>query len=799
LRFEANAALTDTAARFLARGNGYELALTASEVVLALRTAVDAASPGTHATPKQASLVRLRFLGATPGARVLGEEQLPGTVNYFRGSEPARWRTKVPVFGRVRCEQIYPGIDLIYYGNQRQVEHDFLVAPGADPKQIAMTFDGVDDVKLDPKGNLRLHAGEGEVILQAPIAYQIIDGARHEVAAAFALTAHGSPTSLPDRFASSASSEAHATPNTTPTRPLVTFGLGPYDPTHVLIIDPILSYSTLLGGVNNEFGWNIAVDAQGFAYLTGATFSVSDFPTTAGSAQPTFGGGAAGADAFVTKIAPDGKTLVYSTSLGGPGNDFGLDIAVDGQGNAYIVGTSYAVSQFPTTDGAYQTRFGGGVADAFVAKLSPDGAQLLYATYLGGSQFDGGTDQFTSPDIFDSFWHMGIAVDRDGNAFIAGTTLSPNFPVTDGAFQKLKAGAGPSDAFVAKLNAAGSALLYATYLGGASGELGSDIAIDNAGNAYVVGATGSLDFPTTDGAFQQTTGSPGNAFLTKLNPSGSGLVFSTYLGGSDNDEADAVVVDHAGQAYVTGFTTVTPNEPFFPSTSGAYRTRHNGGSLDGFVTKFSADGSRLIYSTFIGGAQNEHGNAIALSPSGSVFVVGHTRSPDFPVEQPIQTYPNDGNLTGFILRLSPDGSALEFSTYLGGNQFEDTMGVAVGPGGDVFAVGYTEVTVNPPHFPTTPGSFQETHKGNADAFIVRVSGFGGGPVTPPEVAIARDGDKVTITWPATPDGFRLEGASSLAPPIDWQPVTTPAILLGDQRSVTETATDQAKYYRVRRP
>src|SRR5258706_537610 len=502
LQFEANRGQTHEDVHFLARGAGYSLYLTAGEAVLVL------ANPDAKAQ-KRSFALRMSLVGAAREPVVTGLDELPGKANYFIGKDRSKWRTNVPTYAKVQYRNVYPGVDLVYYGNQRQLEYDFVVAPGADPKKIALRFRGADKLEIDVEGNLVLRTAGGDIQQHKPVIYQEIDGFRREVAGGYVRKGA-------DR---------------------VGFQLAAHDTTRPLISDPVvLSYSTYLGGGAGDFSNGIAVDAAGNAYVTGFTAS-SDFPTTAGTFQPNFGGAGG---AFVTKLNPAGTALVYSTYLFGNGGG-GNGIAVDADGNAYVAG--------------------GG----FVAKLDPAGAVLIYSIL-----FDGRGN--------------GIALDADRSAYVTGQTDSPNFPTTIGAFQTTFAG---GDAFVMKVDPTGSALVYSTYLGGSGADWGNGIAVDSGGNAYVTGITFSTDFPTTAGAFQSAVS--GGGFFTNLNPTGSALVYSTYLGGTDLDLGLGIALDAKGNAYVTGATNSTD----FPTTAGAYQPALSGvvccrrPASDAFVTKFA--------------------------------------------------------------------------------------------------------------------------------------------------------------------------------------------------------------------
>jgi hypothetical protein len=693
LCFEANKGQINKEIKFLSRGLGHSFFLKQNETILRLNKI--------SSNHIQQHLVKMRFLGANLNPKIEGLDKLPTKVNYIIGNNPNKWLKGIRTYKKIKYNNIYPGIDLVYYGNQKQLEYDFVVSPGANPKNIKISFSGIEKINKDEHGELVLHTTYGDIIQRAPIIYQVVNGVNKKIEGGYEFSKDGKS---------------------------IGFNVLAYDQTKPLIIDPVLVYSTFLGGINNDFGWAVDVDSKGNAYVAGSTLSVSDFPTTSGVVQPNFGGGAAGSNIFVTKFNPQG-TPVYSTYLGGSGLTFGFDIKVDKEGNVYVGGTAYSQTSFPTTMDAFQPTFGGGSADAVIAKLNPAGSSLVFSTFLGGASFDGGTDQFGQDGelndgnlIFDSFWHLGIDIDAEKNVYVTGTTFSLNFPTTMGAFQVAKAGSGPTDAFVTKLNPSGSALIYSTFLGGGSAETGNDIAVDASGNAYLAGSTGSTDFPTTQGSFLPTLNSPGNGYVAKLNPSGSALVYSSYLGGSSDDSAFSIDIDDKGNAYVTGETAAAINPPFFPVTEGVFQMTYAGGVLDTYVTKVNPDGSMLVYSTFLGGTQAEHGNAIAVDKNGNAYVIGHTNSNDYPVKDQIQTEPNDGNFDVFVTKLNPSGSALDYSTYLGGSQFEDGLGIAVDSTGAAYIAGYTEVPVNPPFFPTTSGAFQGMVAGNADAFVAKISG-----------------------------------------------------------------------------
>jgi hypothetical protein len=700
LSFEANQGQTDPNVKFFSRGSGYSLFLTGDEAVLTLSRKSargkhrDADPPRTlgkmsvvrdsprpdAAAAKAGGVLRMKLRNANLAAKVTGADELPGTSNYFIGNDPAKWRTDVVSYAKVKYEGIYPGIDLVYYGNQQQLEYDFIVSPGADPNKIGFDIRGARRIHRDQNGDLNFLVGENKIRWRKPLVYQEKDGARQEIAARYAI----------------------ADTNR------VTFELAKYDASRPLYIDPLI-YSTYLGGSGGfgDSGRAIAVDSFGDAYVTGFTGS-TNFPTTPGALQTDCNTSEYCENTFVAKFNAAGSALVYSTYLS-PGNNQGgaAGIAVDSAGDAYIVGSSSA--DFPITPGAFQkTCVSSGGGCVFVTEINPSGSALIYSTYLGG----GG-----------EFGDIGgaIAVDSAGSAYVTGQTNSSSFPVTLGAFQTSASG-GAGNAFVTKFNSSGSALVYSSYLGagGEFGDIGDAIAVDSAGNAYVTGATCATDFPVTPGAFQTTYpgGSCGNdpgalwgyAFVTKINPTGSALVYSTYLGGSGISHGLGIAADNAGQAYVTGYALTTG----FPTTSGAFQTLCRGKECaiygDAFVTKFNPTGSALVYSTYLGGFRQDQGNAIAVDSAGSVYVTGMTTSSNFPVDNPIQQKLVGGG-NAFVSKLNPAGSALAYSTYLGGVNSLDAVlpgdignGIAVDSEGNAYVTGYTLAS----DFPTTPGAFQPT-------------------------------------------------------------------------------------------
>jgi hypothetical protein len=736
LSFEANQGQSDRRVKFLSRGSSYTLFLTPTEAVLALKKA-DAparkeAKPsfsrrsgpagGPVRTADTALIIKMVGANAAPEAEGVG--QLPGKVNYFLGNDPKNWRADVPTYSTVRFHDVYPGIDLLYHGNPRQLESDFVVAAGADPNEILLSIRGADKLEVDARGDLVMHAGGGEVHQQKPFIYQEVNGVRQEIPGNYLLY----------------------------DRNQVGFQIGAYDATRSLIIDPVLVYSTYLGGGGEDRGTSIAVDSFGNAYVTGLTFSIN-FPTTTGVFQTPFAGGD---DVFVTKLNAAGSALIYSTYLGGSSVDEGYAIAVDSSSNAYVTGLTSS-TDFPTTTGAFQMTSGRGGGDAFVTKLNATGSALLYSTYLGGSDLDEGT---------------GISVDSSGNAYVAGVTYSTDLPTTTEAFQTTIGGG--DDAFVAKLNATGSALLYSTYLGGSGFDVGRGIAVDSSGNCYVTGDTLSTNFPTTTGAFQTTSGGgvSDEAFVTKLNATGSALLYSTYLGSSS--EGTGIAVDSFGNAYMTGLT----ESANFPTTTGAFQTTF-GGIVDAFATKLNATGSALVYSTYLGGSSTDEGFAIGVDASGNAYVTDITVSTNFPTTTDAFQATFGGGDDAFVTKLNTTGSALVYSTYLGGSNVDFGNGIGVDASGNAYIIGSTFSA----NFPTTTGAIQTTFSGgSSDAFIskfsfsVLFSCFSGG-----------------LELDRNQKDFHLETTLTLGPGGSINPLTEPVTLTIGTYSVTIPAVSFVKH------
>lgn len=751
LSFEANAGQADRGVRFLSRGRGYGLYLIGNEAVLTLR-------PGAADSSVSFDQLHMQMVGASTVTRPLGEERLPGVANYFIGNDTAKCHTNIPTYAKVRYAGVYPGIDLVYYGNQRQLEYDFAIAPGADPDAIRLRLTGAKQLHIAKNGDLVVELGNGALAFQKPLIYQVVDGRRQPVAGTFALL------------------RKHT----------VGFRLGSYDHARSLVIDPVLQYSTYLGGSAGVQANAIAIDSAGNAYVTGGTGS-TDFPVTPGVFQSTNNGTASGlGTAFVTKLNPTGTALVYSTYLGGSGQsinggDVANGIAVDSFGNAYVTGSTYS-ADFPVTQGAFQTtnkeaaangNANGFDSTGFVTKLNATGTALVYSTYLGGS---GGT-------VGSVLWGdrgNGLTIDSSGDAYVTGVTYSPDFPVTQGAFQTTNSG---GSVYVSKVNTTGSALVYSTFLGsiGKGQGFGSltAVAVDSTGDVYVTGGTAATDFPVTPGAFQSTNHNvpdngytEANAFVSELNPTETALIYSTYLGGSDADAGDAIAVDSDGNAYIGG----SASSADFPVTSGVFQTTNRYGfntgggpysttGANGFIAKMNPTGTALVYSTYLGGsggqvnlsptlamAAGDQVKGIAIDKFGNAYVTGSTASPNFPVTAgAYQSTNNDqsansiGGLNAFVTEINPTGTALVYSTYLGGNGINQSSfygptvfgsgdwanALALDSAGNVYLTGIASSA----DFPVTGGAFQTSISSHASAFITKMQLGVASTTTTPTVTV----------------------------------------------------------------
>ena len=675
--FEPNQGQTDREVKFLSRGQGYAIYLTQDGAVLDLRTAADG-------NEVRGAAVRVRFAGARRDVTLDGIEPLPGKSSYFIGQDRSQWRAGIPQYGKVRYANVYPGIDTVFYGTGRQFEYDFIVAPGADPSRILLAIEGADGLRLDVEGNLLLATGAGELKQLKPVIYQGSGAARRSVDGRYRIVG----------------------------RNRVAFEVAAYDADEALVIDPVLHYSTLLGGAASDVANGIAVDAAGNAYITGTTSS-TNFPTVTGSYRSTVVSGQS-SEAFVAKLSPDGSSLLYSTYLGGSSSDTGLRIAVDSSGNAYVSGDTQS-SNFPTTAGALNTSGYG-----FVTKLNSTGTQLVYSTYL----FNIGLSIF------------GMAVDGFGNVGLTGYAYN-GAPTTAGVVQP--ANRGSADAYILKLNSTGSALVFATYFGGTEYDAGRAIATDTDGNIYVAGMTRSSDFPTSIGALQRITQGD-HVFVAKVNSSGTAVLYSTYLPVSGNNLFDVLptAVNGGGEAFVAGQVSGVVS-----TTPGAF----NSSGAPGFISRLSADGSTLVYSTYF----NAPVKSLALDADDNAYVAGSGTV----ITTPGALQPAGGST--YFAKLDSAGGTLLYSSYFGASG-DQLTGMALGANGAVYLTGSSTAS----SYPTTIGAVQTANAGASDAFVARIDMSAGScsyQLTPASQGFEYSGNTGTFTVTA-PAGCPWTVASS---------------------------------------
>lgn len=636
-------------------------------------------SGGHDATPRRGVNIKLSFLGANPHPHIESFNRLDTRISYYSGNKPEQWRPDVPVWGGVRYKELYPGIDLEFTHEDGRLVQRLVAQAGGDRSAVRLRVEGADTVVQNGYG-LRLSTTLGQLTFPSFVG-EGWQGLRLQVQPCEDQTFELSTSFQP--------AGSHQQPKTEEQS-------SPTDNSDDLL------YSIFLGGNANDHGYGIAVDKTDNVYVTGTTNS-SDFPTTPGAFDTSYNGRLDYEDVFVAALNPVGSVLFYASFLGGSGYDSGRSITVDGTGSAYVMGWTDSWD-FPTTPGAFDPSFNLW-CDLFVVKLNPTGSALTYATFLGGSGGDWG------------YVGSGIAVDKTGSAYVSGSTTSWDFPTTPGAFDEHYN--NHTDSFAAKLNPAGSALDYATFLGGSAYDTGHGIAVDGGGNAYVTGGTFSADFPFTAGAFDTSHNGGGDTYVAKLNPAGSELVFATFLGGSDGDVGVGIALHGVGSAYVTGMTRSSD----FPATPGAFDTSYDYGDCgnfacsDAFVVKLNPAGSALSYATFLGADGDDISTGIAVDGVGRVYVTGETSSSDFP------TTPDawDTSLNGtdaFVVQLDPSGSTLTYATFLGGNDYDGGFGVAVNRTGSAFVTGYTGSS----DFPIIPGSFGAGFNGGSkDAFVAKLA------------------------------------------------------------------------------
>lgn len=791
LVFERNDGQTAAEVAFLSRGRGYSLFLAKDEAVMVLSTPTThgvAERPGLRqpsaafglrdaeprapedgrspepfgdVTPQEefgsSRVLRMRLVGANSSPAIRGEAMLPAKANYFIGNEPTHWRTQVPTFGKVRYEEVYPGIGLVYYGNEGQLEYDFVVAPGADPNQIAMEFEGADGLGLREGGDLVLNVGGREVRWQKPMIYQEVNGKRIEIAGRYRIRQG------PDQPVNLAAA-AHSTLSTKDLQSVqfVSFELAAYDPGLPLVIDPILLYASYLGGSGYDSGGRVAVDASGNVYVAGTTASM-DFPIRNALNNHNAGGGS---DVFVAKFTPAGE-LLFSTYLGGSDTDVwagNLGFAVSPAGQCVVASATLSLD-FPLTN-AVQGWFGGGPRDGFVTSLAPDGDALVFSTYLGGESADAAN---------------AVAVGPGGDIYVGGYTRSSDFPTLN-AFQPALSGVSGTgsqynDAFVTRLGAGGTNIVYSTFDGQSNtAEMVTDIAV-------------ALDGSTFPALYVQDFAGGGYRWATaKFNPNGTRsferrwpttVTEGLYLPSIALASNELVVL--AGSSWGTTLPAINaPN----PGTANGYG--------ECYIALFSATNGAYRSAVYFGGSGNDSLSGVHVNPAGEIVVAGSTAGPGwqpsgFPVTNPLESGPVPGLSSDvFVAKFRTSSLSLTFSTLFGGPGNESPSGMALDARGNPWIVGGTGgqlPTMNP--FQSQPG-------GENDGFLVKLS------LRDARVQISRSGQNVTLSWPAEATDYVLETTTSL-PAASWATVTNTPTVTTNERSVQLPLTGTAKYFRLRRP
>ncbi len=669
LYFIENMGQVDKDVVFYERGDGHAAFFTKDGVVLALArrgdtgkkdpSAADEAQNRDGDAGPASDALTLSFLGASPETKIMAEKRMTGHVNYFVGNDKRAWRSNIPTYGAVLYRDVYKNIDIRFYGNNRDFEHDIIVRPGGDPEAVQFAYSGIKGLRVTEDGDLEVEMAHGSIIEKRPFIYQEIDGRKVRVDGAFKVLGGKEGTF---RYG---------------------FSLASYDRSRELVIDPVVQYSTYIGGTSFDNGEALIVDGTGAVYVTGKTQSL-DFPLS----NPLQGANPGSFTAFVTKIDPAGTSLVYSTFLGGSGADYGYDIAVDGTGAVYVAGITGSMD-FPLVNPIQAVN--NGLGDVFLTKIDPAGASIVYSTFLGGS-----AGEMT----------VAIGLDSSGAVYLAGETFSADFPVVN-ALQGAHGGA--TDAFLTKIDAAGTAIVYSTFLGGTDYDRAHGIAVDGSGAVYLAGDTVSADFPAMN-PIQAVNAGSSDAFAAKIDPTGQAMVYSTYLGGTMVDYCNGIAIDSAGAAYIVG-TTNSADFPLVNPIQGIL----GGGGTDAFVAKIDPAGSAIVYSTYLGGWDYESGWAIAVDGTGAAYVTGSTNSIDFPVINPIQAT-RSVNDDVFITKFDPTGQSLLFSTYYGNSGFDYGRDIALDSAGSAYVTGFTSSL----NFPLV-NPIQRYSGGREDVFLTKIA------------------------------------------------------------------------------
>lgn len=767
LVFESNQGQYPEAARFIARGAAYYLALSPTEVRVTvqrpIRTGAAAPAPsldtiGAHDEVRvEYRALGIELVGADRAARMTGDEVGDTRANYFLGNDPARWRTGVPAYQRVRVTDVYPGINLLHYGNQQELEYDFEIAPGVDPRRIAMRFTGADKVRVDvATGDLLLTLGDHELRQPKPVLYQIVGGQRKMIAGGYEL-------------------ESPAT---------IRFSIGDYDPRLPLVIDPIVSYSKLFSGPGDDTFWATAVDAQGNVYLAGETLTRGF--ATVGAFQTNYAGDYLGhGDVVVAKFNNQLSGTNYITYLGGVAAEAAIALAVDGVGNAYVAGYTDSVD-FPTRF-AIQPNLAGATApnpvpsnDAFVAKLDAAGSNLLFSTFYGG----------TGNEVA-----YGIALDASANIYVVGQTGSTNLLIlnTSSNTPRYSFLAGATDGFVLKLNASGSNVVYAMYLGGTGSEHARDVVVNAAGNPLVTGYTASTDFPVTTNALQrflnQSTNSTSldDAYLVELSAFSGVVNYGTFLGGTNADRAIRLATDASGAVYIAGLT----QSGDYPRTSTNFYSQviSNAAYPDAFVTKLNTGYTNIGYSVLFGGNGRDAAWDVAVDSLGRASIIGETASTDFPTNglTGILRGANSGGIDAFITQINAAGTAFTYSAYLGGLSEDVGYGVAVDAVGNAYFAGRTASS----NFPIQPSTTSVSFADRA-GFVVKVLAD-----ELPVLSLSLSGTNATLSWSAASPELKVQGTTNLSLSSAWVDLNATPIVTNSLATVTVSPTNPAQFFRLK--
>ncbi len=761
LQFELNQGQVHKDVQFLSRGLNYTLFLTNNETVLSLNNQNVSSDADNH-------VIRMRLEGSHEKFQYQGNQQLPGKVHYITGRDKETWNTDISTYQEVVANNVYPGIDLRYHGDQQQLEYDFVVSPGTNTDIIKLAFDGLSSLEIDDDGNLVLDTGEDQLIHKRPIVYQEINGDKISIQGEYLIVdnydVHGCTSVAIAQAQGCAQVEQRRSSCRGCARATVGFEIGTYDPSFPLIIDPVLDYSTYLGADLNDRGLSIAVDDSGNSYIAGTTYSIS-YPTNNPYQASLIGT----QDAFVTKLNSSGDTILYSTYLGGSGDesiddydddldvDVGMDIVVDAQGYLYISGTTNSAQDFPIVN-AVQPNYGGGNLDGFVSKLSQDGSNLVFSSYLGGSKKD---------KVF------GITLDSLNDIYVAGRTKSNDFPTVN-AIQDTYAGNG--DAFISKINSNGSNLIYSTYIGGANSDTAKAIIVDSNNQAVITGATKSSNtFPLLN-AIQASFGGKKDSFVTKLSNDGLNYIFSTFLGGAKKDKARSIILDSQNNIIIVGSTNSDLDFPLHNAMQNSF----GGDSKDGFITKLSDDGNSMLFSTYYGGEGVDNIRSVAIDDQDNIYIVGNTKSTvNISTIDAIQNQLNGTKRDIMIGKFDPNGNRI-YGTYFGGSKLDKGYGIAVNSQGSVYVTGVTKSSNN---FPTQNALQPLFGGGNKDAFVLKISEenpnqaptITSSPVTTAVTGLAYsydvdatdpDGDTLIYSLSLFPQGMSIDSNTGL---INWVP------------------------------